>query len=87
MNEILEKYSNSIVENFNEENFNRIITFLTNEGCNYIEDLLEDYLDIFIIDYDEFVRKYNILNNKYNNRYLELISEDMDLLEELFEDL
>lgn len=87
MNEILEKYSNSIVENFNEENFNRIITFLTNEGCNYIEDLLEDYLDIFIIDYDEFVRKYNILNKKYNNRYLELISEDMDLLEELFEDL
>ena len=87
MKELLEKYSDSIIDRLDKVNFNKIVMFLTNEECDYVEDLVEDYLDIFVIDYNEFVRKYNILNKKYNNKYLELVSEDMNLLEELFEDI
>ena len=87
MKELLEKYSDSIIDRLDKVNFNKIVMFLTNEECDYVEDLIEDYLDIFVIDYNEFVRKYNILNKKYNNKYLELVSEDMNLLEELFEDI
>lgn len=86
MEEILEKYSNTTLNNLNEDNIKKVIAFLIEKKCDYIEDLLEDYLDLFTIEYDVFVKKYNELDNKYNNNLLELASEDMNILEEFFND-
>ena len=86
MEEILEKYSNTTLNNLNEDNIKKVIAFLIEKKCDYIEDLLEDYLDLFTIEYDVFVKKYNELDNKYNNNLLELASEDMNILEEFFYD-
>ena len=81
---MIEKYSEDVFKNINKDNMNKIIKFLNDNNCDYIEELLEDYLDIFTIDYNDFVNKFNKLNEKYNNNYINLISEDMNLLEELF---
>ena len=81
---IIEKFDTSIFENFDRDNFYKIVNFLEKENCYYMEDILEDYLDLFIIPYEEFVLKYNTLNKKYNNRFLEYASSNMDLLEELY---
>ena len=52
----------------------------------YIDiDLLNDYIDLFIIEYDDFIRRYIILNEKYNYKYLELAAEDMNYLEEMYD--
>ena len=84
MDDILNKYSNSVIKNLDKDNITSIILFLKDENCEYIEDLLEDYLDLFTISYEEFVSKYKELNKKYDNKYLELASVDMNLLEEFF---
>lgn len=84
MEEILEKYSFSTLNNLDEKNIEKIIEFLVLRECDYIEDILEDYLDIFAIDYEEFVKRFEKINKNYNNEYLKLASEDMNLLEELF---
>lgn len=84
ISEIKEKFEDSVFKNLNKENFNKIIEFLLKEECNYIEDIISDYLDLFNMEYEEFVRKYNILNNKYNGEFLEKASEDMNLLEEFY---
>ena len=63
----------------------RIIDFLKLKKCNFIEDILEDYLDLFTIEYSEFVNKYNELNKKYNFNLLNEVSLDMNILEEFFE--
>ncbi|MBQ4634576.1 MAG: hypothetical protein IJB71_04435 [Bacilli bacterium] len=84
MEEIFEKYSNSVIKNLDKDNFRKILIFLENENCDYLEDLIEDYLDLFTIDYEIFVTKYKELNQKYNNKFLELASEDMNMLEEFF---
>ena len=81
---MIEKYSEDVFKNINKDNMNKIIKFLNDNNCDYIEELLEDYWDIFTIDYNDFVNKFNKLNEKYNNNYINLISEDMNLLEELF---
>ena len=86
MNDILEKYSIDIITNIDKQNMIDIIRFLQKENCDFIEDLIEDYLDIFTIPYQEFLSKYQRLNEKYNNNYLKLASEDMNLLEEIFVD-
>ena len=84
MQDILEKYNNSVIKNLNEENLKKIVSFLEENNCSCIEDIISDYLDLFTIEYDEFVRKYNILNEKYDHLFLEKVSEDMNLLEEFY---
>ena len=85
MPEIIEKYSKSVINNLNNENILKIGNFLEKENCNFIEDILEDYLDIFTIEYEIFVKKYNDLNEKYNNNLLNEINNDMNILEKFFE--
>lgn len=84
MQDIFEKYNDSVIKNLNEENLKKIVSFLEENNCPCIEDIITDYLDLFTIEYDEFVRKYKILNEKYNHHFLEKVSEDMNLLEELY---
>jgi len=85
MDKILEKYSDDIVRNMDRKNMNKIVMFLVDNGCDYIEDVLSDYLDLFVMDYDEFVSKYNVINEKYKNNFLVVASEDMNLFEEFFD--
>ena len=86
INEILEKYSESVLNKLDKNNFNEILNFLIKEKCECIEDIIEDYLDLFTIDYDKFIVRYSNLNKKYNGYYIKLVSEDMNLLEEMFND-
>ena len=81
---IKEKYSESVIKNLNKENFYKIYNFLIKEKCNFIDDIISDYLDLFNIDYDEFTKKYIKLNEKYNKQFLNRASEDMNLLEEFY---
>ena len=84
INEIKEKYSESIIKNLNKENFYKILNFLKQEKCDYIDDIISDYLDLFNFEYNDFVEKYNKLNEKYNKEFLNKASEDMNLLEEFY---
>lgn len=84
--EIKKKYAKSVIENLSRENFYKIINFLESNNCDFIEDIVSDYLDLFNIDYAEFVKKYNKLNEKYSNTFLQRASEDMNLLEEFYND-
>lgn len=84
--EIKKKYAKSVIKNLNRENFYKIINFLESNNCDFIEDIVSDYLDLFNIEYVEFVKKYNNLNEKYSNNFLQKASEDMNLLEEFYND-
>lgn len=81
----MEKYSEDVIKDLNKDNINKIIEFLRNNNCNYIESIISDYLDLFTIDYEVFVTKYKYLNEKYQNKFLVKASENMNLFEEFFE--
>lgn len=83
--DIVSKYDSEVLAKLNKENMAKIIIFLQKENCDFIEDLLNDYIDLFIIEYDDFIRRYIILNEKYNYEYLELAAEDMNYLEEMYD--
>ena len=80
----LNKYENSVIKNIDKDNINKIISFLTSKGCDYVEELLEDYLDIFTFEYDEFVIKFNKLDDEYNHNLINEIRDDMNILEEFY---
>ena len=64
MQEILDKFSNSVLVNIDKDNFYKIYVFLLKNHCDFIDDIIEDYLDIFIIEYNEFVNKFYFLNRR-----------------------
>lgn len=78
------KYEKSVTSNINKENIMKIVSFLSSKKCDYIEELLEDYLDIFTLNYNDFVIKYDKLNSKYNNDLISAIRDDMNILEEFY---
>ena len=86
MIDIIEKYSVDVIKNLNKDNIVKIVHFLESQNCDFIEDILKDYLDLFTIEYNEFLNKYNKLNKKYDFNLLNKASEDMNILEEFFED-
>ena len=84
INEIKNKFEESVIENLNKQNAHKIINFLVKQKCDFIEDIISDYLDLFNFEYEEFVKKYTKLNEKYEGKFLEKVSEDMNLLEEFY---
>ena len=84
INKIREKFENSVFKNLDKENISKIIAFLLKEKCDYIEDIITDYLDLFNFQYEEFVEKYNKLNEEFYGKFLEKASEDMNLLERFY---
>jgi len=83
--ELISKFEPDVLKRLDKDNIKLIINFLVLEDCCFIEDMISDYIDLFLIPYKEFVNKYNILNNKYNGNYLEMASYDMNMLEEFYE--
>lgn len=62
----------------------KIIGFLEEKNCSFIDEIVENYLDLFTFNYEEFIFKYNELNKKYSNNYLKAVDQDMNLLEEFY---
>ena len=85
--EIKKKYASSVLKNLNKDNFYKICKFLLEEKCDFVDDIVSDYLDLFNFDYNEFVKKYKKLNEKYNGQFLVKASEDMNLLEEFYNNI
>ena len=73
-----------VYKSLDKENLNKIINFLVSNGCDYLDELLDNYLDLFTIDFDEFKNKFNKLNNKYNYNLINEISNDMSILDEFY---
>ena len=80
----LNKYQFNVLKNIDKENLEKIIKFLNEKGCDYIEELLDDYLDIFTFEYEDFIEKFYRLNKKYNYDLINTISYDMNILEEFY---
>lgn len=83
-NDMLSKYEVSVLKNIDINNMKKIITFLETKDCDFIDEILTDYLDIFTFDYKIFVEKYDKLNKEYNNQLLEKVRNDMNILEKFY---
>ena len=84
MNIDLDKYDSELFHNIDIENLGKIVKFLLEKNCNYIDELLDEYLDILTFDYEDFVKKFDKINEKYDDKLIEKISEDMNILEEFY---
>ena len=85
MENIYDKYETSVLKNIDMKNFDAIVEFLKGKNMDFIDELIIDYLDLFLIPYNEFVKKYNKLEEKYGENLVEKIGNDMNILEEFYQ--
>ena len=81
-NEIFSKYENEFIKCLDKENIVKIVKFLQSEKVDYIDELLTNYLELFLIEYEEFKNKFIKLKNIYGNDLVEKIANDLTILEE-----
>ena len=83
ISEIEDTFDKSILINLNEENLKSIITYLQMNHIYFIEDILMQYLDLFLIEKEQFIKRFEILKLKYSYNFVEILAHNLDILEEM----
>ena len=81
-------------ENFDEEtikqvdytNVNKIIDYLDKNGIYYYKDLFLSSLDLFLLEYGQFVRKFEKLKDTLGDDYISKLGEDSSQIELMYFD-
>ena len=79
-------------ENFNEETLNKIdmenvsniFMYLNNNGIYYSKDLFITAFNLFLLPYEDFVKRFEYLKKQLGENYIELLSEDISLLDLMY---
>ncbi len=78
INDIVNKFEPNVLKNIDPDNMSKIIEFLNLKECDFIYEVINNYIDIFLIDYDTFIKKYNLLEIKYQSDIQSIIEEIID---------
>ena len=66
---------------FNDKDCIKIIEYMRQIGFKCIDDLLINYLNVFIMDYDDFVKKISKLNIPY---FVQCVNDDISSIEFIY---
>ena len=81
-----ENFDDELIEQVDSKNVSRILNYLEDSGLYYAKDLFLNSLDLFLLDYEEFINKFEKLKNKLGEDYVEKLGEDASLIEIMYED-
>lgn len=85
LNNIVETYDSKLLNNLKSNNIERIIKYLKNNNIDYIEDILSYYTDLFILDSNEFIHRFELLKAKYGKNFCNNLAYKLDILESMWE--
>ena len=69
-----------------EGNVTKIIKYLESNGVFYVTDLLVSNYSLFLIPYEEFVRRFETIKNELGSYFLERIDSDYSLVLKVYKD-
>lgn len=81
-----ENFDDEIISQLNEVNVSKIYNYLINNGIYYAKDIFISQVDLFLIEYNTFVEKFEKIKNKLGNNYVDLLGEDCSLIDIMYED-
>ena len=80
---IINSFDSELVKKINVDNLSKIYKYLLNNGIYFAKDLVVDYLDMFINDYEDFRVRFEKLKNSLGSNYIEVLENDSTLWESL----
>ncbi len=83
ISEIEDTFDEGILNKLNEDNLKSIITYLKMNQIYFIEDILIQYLDLFLMEKEQFIKRFEILKIKYSYNFVETLAHNLNILEEM----
>ena len=80
-----ENFDDYIINQLDSENIAKIYNYLIQEGVYYAKDIFISQADLFLLDYDLFVKKFEKLKNKVGKDYIDKLGEDCSLIDIMYE--
>ena len=81
-----ENFDDELISKVNVDNVSNIFKYLNDNGVYYAKDLFLSSLDLFLLPYDEFIKKFEHLKEKLGNDFVDKLGEDCSLIEIMYED-
>ena len=79
-----ESFDSELLNKIDYENLIECYEYLIGEQVYFAKDILLEYLDLFLIDYDEFKNLFESLKRDLGSDYIEKLEQDISLLETYF---
>ena len=83
--EIKDTFDNSIFSQLDDDNVKAIIVYLQLNHINVIEDIILQYLDLFLMEKNKFIEKFEILKKQYPYNFEESLAYQLNLLDEMID--
>lgn len=79
-----ENFDEDMIKELDMENVKIIIDYLLRNKVYYAKDLLLNSLDLFLLDSNIFIEKFENLKIKLGPNYVDKLGEDMSLIELMY---
>ena len=79
-----ENFGEDMIKELDMENVKIIIDYLLRNKVYYAKDLLLNSLDLFLLDSNIFIEKFENLKIKLGSNYVDKLGEDMSLIELMY---
>ena len=83
ISEIEDTFDQSVRSHLDDNNLKSIVTYLQMNQIYFIEDILIQYLDLFLFEKEEFIKRFELLKLKYPYNFIEVLAHNLDILEEM----
>ena len=84
LEELKDTFDTSVFHQLQEDNVTKIIEYLKDNHIFLLEDIIKEYLDLFLLDYKEFISKFEKLKNLYHNNFAERLAYNLNILEGMY---
>lgn len=81
-----ENFDDEMIKSIDTLNVAKISKYLEECGIYYFKDLFLSSLDLFLLPYEEFVKKFEKLKEKLGHNYIDKLGEDLSLIEIMYGD-
>ena len=83
---LMENFDIDLINQMDADNIAKIFNYLEQNNVYYAKDLLLSSLDLFLLDSDIFIEKFEKLKAKLGTDYVDKLGEDTSLIEIMYED-
>ena len=81
-----ENFDEDLIKSVDSDNLNRILKYLENNNIDYGKDLILCCLNLFLMPYEDFVKRFERLKETLGKDYADRLGEDISLIEIMYSD-
>lgn len=85
VDDIIDTFEEEVLLALDDNNVQKIWDYLQKQNIDFVEDIVIQYADLFVLPFEEFVERFERLKDKYFANFVMYLAFHMDILEEMCE--